>query len=115
MRRTNAIAPATATAPATTTTGSVQPRGPASVSDNVADASVITAIAAPTTSRARAAWTSRVSGIAYRAHTTTTAATGRLIRNAHRQPGPSTSQPPRNGPIAPATPPSPDHAPTARL
>ena len=43
----------------------------------------------------------------------TSAATGTLMRNAHRQPGPSTSHPPTNGPIAPATPLSPDHAPTA--
>jgi hypothetical protein len=56
---------------------------------------------------------SRVSGIAARAHTTTPVATGTLILKARRHPGPSTRQPPMNGPIAPATPPSPDHAPTA--
>ncbi len=54
-----------------------------------------------------------VSGTA-RAPTSTRAATGTLTRNAHRQPGPSTSQPPTNGPIAPNTPLNPDHAPTAR-
>ena len=48
-----------------------------------------------------------------RGTTTTIAATGTLMRKAQRHPGPSTSHPPTNGPIAPATPPSPDHAPTA--
>ena len=65
------------------------------------------------TSRPRTACGSRVSGTAACVHATTTAATGTLMRNAHRQPGPSTRKPPRNGPTAPATPPSPDHAPTA--
>ena len=44
--------------------------------------------------------------------TTTSAASGRLIRNTARQLH-STSQPPRNGPMAPAMPPSPDQAPIA--
>ncbi len=35
------------------------------------------------------------------------------MRKIQRQPGPSTSHPPRNGPNAVATPPSPDHRPTA--
>jgi hypothetical protein len=42
------------------------------------------------------------------------AAIGTLSRNTHRQPGPVTSQPPRKGPTAAATPPNPDQAPTAR-
>ena len=90
-----------------------QPRSPAVVSAHVADASVTTAIAAPVTSRVRPVCGSLVSGTA-RAQTSTSAATGTLMRNAHRQPGPSTSQPPTNGPIAPNTPLKPDHAPTAR-
>ena len=45
---------------------------------------------------------------------TTTAASGRLIRKTSRQDHASTSQPPRNGPTAPAMPPSPDQAPIAR-
>ena len=44
---------------------------------------------------------------------TTTAASGRLIRKIHRQPTESMSQPPTNGPTAPATPPRPDQAPMA--
>ena len=39
--------------------------------------------------------------------------TGTFNRKAHRHPGPPTSQPPTNGPTAPASPPSPDQAPTA--
>ena len=113
MRRTNAAMPTSATMPAPMTAGSVQPRGPASVSAHVAVPRLITASPAPTTSSARAACGSRVSGTAYSAHPTASAATGRLMRKAQRQPGPSTSQPPTKGPTAPATPPSPDHAPTA--
>ena len=64
------------------------------------------------TSRWRASG-SRDSGIARVAQRITTAATGTLTRNAHRQPGPSTRKPPTNGPMAPAMPPSPDHRPTA--
>ena len=36
------------------------------------------------------------------------------MRNTQRQDATAISQPPRNGPIAVATPPSPDHAPIAR-
>ena len=52
---------------------------------------------------------SRLSGTCRSATGTHTAASGRFSRNTHRQPGPSTSQPPRNGPTAAPTPPSPDH------
>ncbi len=45
----------------------------------------------------------------------TTAATGRLIRKISRHDQTSTSQPPRNGPTAVATPLSPDQVPIARL
>ena len=98
---------------APTTAGSVQPAWPglgerprrrAEADDREAGADEV---------EPRAACGSRVSGTARVQHTMTSAATGTLMRNAHRQPGPSTSQPPTNGPIAPATPPSPDHAPTA--
>ncbi len=44
----------------------------------------------------------------------TSAASGRLIRNTSRQLHASISQPPMNGPAAPAIPPSPDQAPIAR-
>ena len=44
---------------------------------------------------------------------TTSAARGRLMRKMSRQEAAWTSQPPRNGPIAAVTPPSPDQAPMA--
>ena len=44
----------------------------------------------------------------------TTAASGRFTRNTSRQDQTSTSHPPTSGPIAPAIPPNPDHAPIAR-
>ena len=54
------------------------------------------------------------SGTCRAATTTTKAASGRLMRKIHRHEAASTSQPPRNGPIADAVPLSPDHAPMAR-
>ena len=45
----------------------------------------------------------------------TTAASGRLMKNTSRQETALISQPPTNGPIAVATPPSPDHAPIAAI
>ena len=45
----------------------------------------------------------------------TTAASGRLMKKISRQDTASISHPPRNGPIAVATPPSPDHAPMAAI
>ncbi len=69
--------------------------------------------AAPAASKRPRARGSEVSGTCRTATRTQTAATGRLIRKTQRQPGPSTSQPPTNGPTAAATPPSPDQAPTA--
>ena len=113
MRWTKITPPTVAIIPAATTAESVQPRVPASVSAHVAAPRLTTASPEPTTSGPRAACGSRDSGTDAKAHTTTRAATGTLMRNAQRHPGPSTNQPPRNGPIAPATPPSPDHAPTA--
>ncbi len=58
-------------------------------------------------------WASRDSGTRRRVTTTTRTASGTLIRNTSRQVAACTSQPPRNGPIAPAMPPSPDQAPIA--
>ena len=78
--------------------GRSSPVGPLSVSAHVLAASVTTAMPAPVMSRWRASG-SRDSGIARVAHTITTAATGTLMRNAHRQPGPSTRKPPTNGPM----------------
>ena len=45
--------------------------------------------------------------------TSTATATGRLMKKISRQDTAPISQPPRNGPIAVATPPSPDQAPMA--
>ena len=45
---------------------------------------------------------------------TTAAATGRLMKKTSRQDTAPISQPPRNGPMAVATPPRPDQAPMAR-
>lgn len=53
------------------------------------------------------------SGTCRRATGTHTSASGMFSRKTQRQPGPSTSQPPRNGPTAPPMPPKPDHRPTA--
>ena len=80
----------------------------------VAPASARVASAAPTTSKC----VGRVAGRASRARlrcatTTVTAASGRLIRKIQRQAAYSISQPPTNGPIAVAMPPSPDQAPIA--
>ena len=54
------------------------------------------------------------SGTCRAATSTTTAASGRLTRKTNRQVVASISQPPRNGPAAPAMPASPDQAPMAR-
>ena len=113
MWRTKPAAATTATASPATTRGSAQPLGPASVSAHVPEARATAARAAPRTSMARPAWGSFVSATAATAHAIATAATGRLIRKAHRHPGPSTRTPPTKGPMAPATPPRPDQAPTA--
>ncbi len=68
---------------------------------------------APSRSSCLAASGSADSGTCLSATRTTTAASGRLMRKIRRQVDTSTIQPPRNGPTAPATPPSPDHAPIA--
>ena len=54
-----------------------------------------------------------VSGTCRAAMATTATASGRLMKNTSRQDTALISQPPTNGPIAVATPPSPDHAPIA--
>ena len=56
-----------------------------------------------------------LSGTCLAAMAITTAASGRLMKNTSRQDTASISHPPRNGPIAVATPPSPDHAPMAAI
>ena len=98
---------------AASTPASPQPRSPASVSAQVPQASPTTLRATPRVSSFPVACSSRLSGTAVRAHTMTTAERGTLIRNTQRHPGPSTRPPPMKGPIAPATPPSADHKPTA--
>jgi hypothetical protein len=80
----------------------------------VMPASAAAASAAPATSKRPVAASSRLSGTYRSVTATTSAASGRLMRNTHRHPGPSMSQPPTNGPAAEATPASPDQAPTAR-
>ena len=57
---------------------------------------------------------SDVSGTWRRVITIVTAAIGRLMKNTGRHDTASTSQPPTNGPTAPAAAPNPAHAPTAR-
>ncbi|PBC71282.1 hypothetical protein BX265_5879 [Streptomyces sp. TLI_235] len=105
---TNATPNSTPSSPATGANGRL-----VSVSAYVTPASASAASTAPSTSNRPERSGSRVSGT-WRADTAiTTTATGRLSRKIHRQPGPSTSHPPRNGPTAAATPPSPDQAPTA--
>ncbi len=86
----------------------------ASISAYVTPASASAPRAAPSTSNRPCAAGSRDSGTWRRATGTQIAASGRLSRNTHRQPGPSTSHPPTNGPTAAPTPPNPDHSPTAR-
>ena len=54
-----------------------------------------------------------VSGTCRTAMAITTAASGRLMKNTRRQDTALISHPPRNGPIAVATPPRPDQAPMA--
>ena len=54
-----------------------------------------------------------VSGTCRAAMNTTNTASGRLMKNTRRHDTALISHPPRNGPIAVATPPSPDHAPMA--
>ena len=69
---------------------------------------------APAMSNRPCAVGSRLSGTCRLVTASTATASGRLIRKIQRQPIEPTIQPPRNGPIAPATPPSPDQAPMAR-
>ncbi len=106
---TNAAPSATPATAATTGTGE-----PRSMSPYVTPASARAASAAPSTSNRPVVVSSRVSGTCRTAVAITRAAMGRLIRKTQRQPAVSTSQPPSRGPIAPATPPRPDQAPTAR-
>ncbi len=86
----------------------------ASISAYVTRASDSAPRAAPRTSKRPCAVSSPDSGTWRSAMGTQTSASGTFSRNTHRQPGPSTSQPPRNGPTAAPMPPNPDHRPTAR-
>ncbi|CAM5711546.1 hypothetical protein SMICM304S_03398 [Streptomyces microflavus] len=90
------------------------PRPGASISAYVTPASASAPSTAPSTSNRPCAAGSRDSGTWRRATGTQIAASGRFSRNTHRQPGPSTSHPPTNGPTAAPTPPNPDQSPTAR-
>ena len=70
--------------------------------------------AAPRPSTCWSASGSSDSGTCLAATTTTKADNGRLMRKIQRHEAASTSHPPRNGPMADATPLSPDQAPMAR-
>src|SRR6478752_2092858 len=110
--RTNTAESARPTAP-TATTGGLQPSRPAVVRAYVTALRAPTTQAAPRTSSRPALSRLPDSGTCRTAMTTTATATGTFTRNTQRQFS-VTSQPPRNGPIAAATPPSPDQAPIAR-
>src|SRR5262249_1333811 len=87
---------ATPSAAATMTATRAAPGGGASVSAYVTPASASAASPAPSTPTPPCAVSSLVSGTCRTATATTTAASGRLIRNTQRQPAALTSQPPRN-------------------
>ena len=91
-----------------------QPSSPAAMSPQLTPPSASAISAAPTPSMRGSASGSSVSGTCRAATTTTNTASGRLMRKIHRHEAASTSQPPRKGPMADATPLSPDHAPMAR-
>ncbi len=108
----------------TNTTPSATPSAPAPsesptpsdsywMSANVSRPSARLATTAPTTSNERLACSSRVSGTCAWAIQMVMAPSGTFTRNAHRQLANCTSHPPTNGPMAEATPPSPDHEPIA--
>lgn len=103
--------PAATPATAVSTTTSEPLR--ASISAYVTSASDTAPSAAPRMSKRPCLRPSADSGTWRTAMGAQISAMGTLIRNTQRQPGPSTSQPPRNGPIAAPIPPKPDHRPTA--
>ncbi len=70
--------------------------------------------AAPATSIRPVAVGSRVSGTCRAVTTRTTMPIGRLMRKIHRHDAAAIRYPPRNGPMAVATPPRPVQAPMAR-
>jgi len=86
----------------------------ASISAYVIPVSASAASAAPATSNPPCADGSRLSGTCRAATAMTSTASGRLSRKTQRHPAACTIQPPSSGPAAPATPPRPDQAPTAR-
>jgi hypothetical protein len=108
---TKATAAASPAAPATATAGDASS---APISAYVTSASASAPRPAPATSNRPCLPPPEDSGTWRTATGTHTRATGTLIRNTQRQPGPSTSQPLRNGPTAAPIPPKPDHRPTAR-
>ncbi|CAL9508240.1 hypothetical protein SUDANB21_03594 [Streptomyces sp. enrichment culture] len=114
-RRFSTRTKATATAsPATADTTTSGDPSPAPISAYVTSARAIAPSAAPSTSKCPSALAPDDSGTWRTATGAHSRASGTLIRNTQRQPGPSTSQPPRNGPTAAPMPPKPDHRPTAR-
>ena len=84
------------------------------VSEKVSAARVRASRPAPVQSSLSPVGGGRDSGTCRRVIRMTTAAMGRLTRNAHLQSATSMIHPPKNGPIAPATPVRPDQAPMAR-
>src|SRR6266536_4605413 len=100
--------------PTTTDVGpAFQPSDPALVMPYVNAPSPVATSSVP--GRSRRVWrcSDRLSGTYFSPSTMTAIANGTLMPNAHRHDTSCTSQPPRNGPIAVATPPRPDQAPTA--
>jgi hypothetical protein len=110
---TNAASSATPAASAVTTAGLPHPLAGPSISPYVSPTSPRVTSAPPAMSTRPVASGSWDSGTCRTASTTTAAAIGRLITKISRQVPAGTSHPLRNGPIAVATPASPDQAPIA--
>ena len=113
--RTNKPSRASPTASGTSTATEPQPYEDAAISPYVIPASAPLMQAAPFQSSLGTGPGALVSGTCRAEMATTSTATGKLMKNTSRQDTASISHPPRNGPNAVATPPSPDHAPIAAI
>src|SRR6516164_4541316 len=111
--RTNKPSRASPTASGTSTATEPQPYEDAAISPYVIPASAPLMQAAPRTSSRGTGPGALVSGTCQVLMATTATAIGRLMKNTSRQDTALISHPPRNGPMAVATPPKPDHAPIA--
>ncbi len=115
-RRCSTTNDASATTPTTappTTSGSSTPRPGASTSAAVTPARPSAPSTDPQTSGRPPMVLSHDSGTYFLVSQITASPSGTLIRNASRHDHACTSSPPISGPIAPAIPPRPDHAPIA--